>query len=101
MARPPGDLMPTRSGHALLRIKSAVLRGTFALPRPVRRLIAGRPIRQDGQQLALEAQLLLRFLRLEGKHELWAGSVAASRESLEEGVCPLDVDPVQPVATRN
>lgn len=71
----------------LSRIKSAVLRGTFALPHPVRRLIAGRSIRKDNQELALEAQLLLRFMRLDGKDELWAGSVAASRVAREVARC--------------
>jgi acetyl esterase len=80
------------------RIKSAVLRGTFALPRPVRRLIAGHPIREDGQELALEAQLLLRLMRLDGSAELWAGSVAASRVSLEKAARMMDVHPVQSVA---
>ncbi|HET7016184.1 MAG TPA: alpha/beta hydrolase [Streptosporangiaceae bacterium] len=84
---------------SLARIKSAVLRGTFALPHPVRRFIAGRPIRKDDQEMALEAQLLLRFMRLDGKDELWAGSVAASRASLEEAARMMDVHPAQPVAT--
>jgi len=81
------------------RIKGAVLRGTFALPQPVRRLIAGRPIRKDDQELALEAQLLLRFMRLDGTAEIWAGSVAASRTSLEKAARMMDVHPLQPVAT--
>jgi acetyl esterase len=93
--------MPTRSGEAVSSIRSAVLRRAFTLPRPARRLIAGRPIRKDGQELALDAQLLLRFSRLEGKDELWTGSVASSRASLEESTRMVDGDLVQPVATRD
>jgi len=67
------------------RFRGAVLRAVFALPRPLRRLLAGRPVELDGQQLALEPQLLLRLLRGTGQDELWTGSVAASRAALEEG----------------
>ena len=66
------------------RLKSAALRGAFALPSPVRRMLAGRAVVLDGQQLAVEAQLLLRLLRLDGRDELWAGSVADSRAAIEE-----------------
>lgn len=55
---------------ALSRLKSAALRGAFALPGPVRRMLAGRAVVLDGQKLAVDAQLLLRLLRLDGKDEL-------------------------------
>ena len=42
------------------------LRFAFGLPGPVRRLIAGTPIRLDGQDLHPEAQLLLRLQQLSG-----------------------------------
>ncbi|WP_329788218.1 alpha/beta hydrolase [Lentzea sp. DG1S-22] len=42
------------------------LRFAFGLPGPVRRLIAGPPIRLDGQDLHPEAQLLLRLQQLSG-----------------------------------
>jgi acetyl esterase len=90
--------MPTPTSETAVRIKGAVLRGAFTLPRPVRRLIAGRPIRQDDQWLDLDAQLLLRFLRMDGKHGIWAGSVDASRALYEEAARMADIRPVQPVA---
>jgi acetyl esterase len=47
-----------------LPVQGAALHAVFALPRPLRRLIAGAPIRRDGLELALDAQLLLRMLAL-------------------------------------
>ena len=38
----------------------------FALPTPARRLLAGKPIRLDGQTLDLDVQLLLRLSELQG-----------------------------------
>ncbi|WP_434451724.1 alpha/beta hydrolase [Lentzea sp. E54] len=45
---------------------AGALRFAFGLPRPVRRLIAGTPIRLDGQDLHPEAQLLLKLQQLSG-----------------------------------
>jgi acetyl esterase/lipase len=93
-----------RSGQAgvTARIRAqlmrTVLRGAFALPRPMQRLLAGRPMRRDGRQLAVEAQLLLRLLRASSADELWTGDVAGSRAALEESARMLDLRP-QPVAT--
>jgi len=64
----------------------------------MQRLLAGRPLRRDGRQLAVEAQLLLRLLRASGADELWTGDVAGSRAALEESARMLDLRP-QPVAT--
>jgi acetyl esterase len=64
----------------------------------MQRLLAGRPMRRDGRQLAVEAQLLLRLLRASGADELWTGDVAGSRAALEESARMLDLRP-QPVAT--
>jgi acetyl esterase len=47
-----------------VRVQGAAMHATFALPEPVRRRIAGRPIRIDGNELALDAQLLLRLNKL-------------------------------------
>ncbi|MEU7475096.1 alpha/beta hydrolase [Lentzea sp. NPDC042327] len=47
-------------------VLAGALRFAFGLPAPVRRLIAGRPIRLDGQDLHPEAQLLLRLQQLSG-----------------------------------
>ncbi|MER7246976.1 alpha/beta hydrolase [Kribbella sp. NPDC000426] len=83
------------------RLKTAALRAAFALPRPVQRILAGRPVVLDGQRLAVEAQLLLRLLRLDGRDELWAGSVADSRIAIDESAQMVDFHraPVRRVET--
>jgi acetyl esterase len=48
------------------RVEAAAAQLVYALPRPVRRLLAGRPIRLDGQELTLDAQLLLRLQQIAG-----------------------------------
>jgi acetyl esterase len=48
------------------RIDAAVLRGLSKLPERVTRLLAGRPVRIDGQELSSQAQLILRLLELTG-----------------------------------
>ncbi|MCD4533717.1 alpha/beta hydrolase [Nocardioides sp. cx-169] len=44
--------------------EAAALRGAMALPEPVQRVLAGRPVLRDGQRLATETQLALRLQRL-------------------------------------
>ena len=67
------------------RLTQTVLRGARrASPQSMQRLLAGRPMRRNGRQLAVEAQLLLRLLRASGADELWTGDVAGSRAALEE-----------------
>lgn len=58
--------MPKLTERVPPAAQAAALRATFALPKRVRRGIAGRPIRIDGQELALDAQLLLRLMSLSG-----------------------------------
>ncbi|SFP66502.1 acetyl esterase [Amycolatopsis arida] len=81
-----------------IRVEAAAAQLLYALPLPVRRLIAGRPIRLDGQELALDAQLLLRLQQLSGA-SLVAGSVAASRAELDLGRHLVSGKPIQPVHT--
>src|SRR3989337_1925531 len=47
-----------------LPVQGAALQAVFALLRPLRRLVARPPIRRDGLELALDAQLLLRMVAL-------------------------------------
>ncbi|GAA0510021.1 alpha/beta hydrolase [Saccharopolyspora subtropica] len=63
-------------------LEAAVLRGVYALPRPVRRLIAGSPVRLDGQELALDAQLLLKLLKLSGRDGLSGVTPEAARAGM-------------------
>jgi acetyl esterase len=65
-------------------LKAAALRAVFGLPRRVRRLIAGPPVRLDGQELALDAQLLLRMQRLANIPGMSQGTPEQARRHLDE-----------------
>jgi acetyl esterase len=82
------------------RAQAAVLQLLYALPRPVRRLIAGKPIRIDGQELALDAQLLLRIEELSGTGRLGGGTVEEARQELDMGQHLVAGKPVGQVHTR-
>jgi acetyl esterase len=60
-------------------LKSAVLRGLLALPRPALRAFAGKPIVLDGNTLDLEAQAVLRLIDLTREPELGAGRIDRAR----------------------
>ncbi|MDN4174488.1 alpha/beta hydrolase [Nocardioides sp. SOB77] len=45
-------------------VEVAALRALLGLPAPVQRVLAGRPLRRDGQTLAVDLQLMLRIQRL-------------------------------------
>lgn len=66
-----------------IRVQAAAMRLLYGLPKPVRRLIAGAPIRLDGQQLALDAQLLLRMQKLARTGGLRSGTAEQSRVALD------------------
>ncbi|MGH3434706.1 MAG: alpha/beta hydrolase, partial [Thermocrispum sp.] len=77
-------------------VQTATMRAVVRLPRPLKRLIAGKPIVLDGQTLALEAQVLLRMVALT-EITLADGTVQEARESLELNSAvtvgpPLEVD---------
>lgn len=83
-----------------LSVQGAALHAVFALPRPVRRLLAGPPVRLDGLELALDAQLLLRLITLT-ETSLKGDTPVAARTRLEAGRTALG-DPIVPgVHTRN
>jgi len=46
------------------RLRTATLRGALALPEPVQRRLAGKPIVRDGQTLATDTQLALRLQKV-------------------------------------
>jgi acetyl esterase len=81
-------------------VTGLMLRGVFALPDPVKRLIVGAPVRRDGQELSLDAQLLLTMMRLEGERRLAGGSVAKARAGLARLKVLLPGMPARPVVTR-
>ncbi|WP_033292976.1 alpha/beta hydrolase [Amycolatopsis jejuensis] len=82
-----------------IRAQAAAAQLTFWLPRPVRRLLAGPPVRLDGQELALDAQLLLRLQKITGA-ALVHGSVAESRALLELARHLVSGKQIEPVTTR-
>ncbi|MFA1542801.1 alpha/beta hydrolase [Actinomadura monticuli] len=81
-------------------VAGRMLRSVFALPEPVKRLIAGAPVYRDGQRLALDTQLLLLMMRLEGERRLAGGTVEDAREGLSRTKVLLPGVPARPVATR-
>jgi acetyl esterase len=83
-----------------LPVQAAALRTLYAMPRRVRRLIAGRPIQLDGQELALDAQLLLRIKELAKIPPLAQGTPTQARKTLAEGNILVSGPPIEPVGTR-
>lgn len=81
-----------------VRALAAGAQFVYALPAAARRLIAGRPIRIDGQELALDAQLLLRLQQLTGTR-LGNGDVSTARRQLTSSAQLVHGKPVQPVHT--
>ncbi|GAB3673364.1 alpha/beta hydrolase [Saccharopolyspora tripterygii] len=63
-------------------LEGAAMRAVFALPQPLRRLIAGRPVQLDGQELALDAQLLLKLQKLTGQNGLAAATAEKARAGM-------------------
>jgi acetyl esterase/lipase len=80
------------------RVEAAAAKLIFALPRPARRLIAGRPIRLDGQELALDAQLLLRLQQV-GRASLAQETPELARELLASSGHLVSGKPIPAVAT--
>ncbi|MDQ0990813.1 alpha/beta hydrolase [Streptomyces sp. V3I7] len=83
-----------------VRVQAAAVRAAFALPRPLRRLIAGAPVRRDGQELALDAQLLLRLMRAAGTRLVVGDQVETSRTLLELGRHIVSGPVIEPVTAR-
>ena len=81
-----------------IRARAALVRGLFALPKPVRRLLAGPPVRIDGQELALDAQLIIRLKNLSGS-DVFTDPVEASRVRYEDLSLVIGYQPPVPVAT--
>ncbi|KAA2262228.1 alpha/beta hydrolase [Solihabitans fulvus] len=87
-----GDAVPTK-------VLATMLRAVYALPAPVRRLVAGPPIRLDGQRLAPDAQLLLRLSALVSE-SLGAPTVAGARANLAKSAALIGGPPADRVRTR-
>jgi acetyl esterase len=81
------------------RAKAAVVRGIFALPKPVRRRLAGPPLRIDGQELDLDAQLAIRLKNASGS-DVFAGPVEEARARYDGLPGIICYDPPRQVASR-
>jgi acetyl esterase len=79
--------------------QAAVVRAVYALPAPLRRTLAGRQIRRDGQRLDPDTQLLLRLMALEGM-SLSADDPAHARAMLDRGAIVAGGRTTVPVRTR-
>lgn len=77
----------------------AAVRGLYALPKPLRALLAGPPIRDDGQSLDPDMRLLLRLVRLEN-YTMSAGSPADARAATDGGA-PLTSGATIPCQVRD
>ncbi|GAB2652403.1 alpha/beta hydrolase [Saccharopolyspora gloriosae] len=80
------------------RVLGAGLHAAFALPRPLRRLIAGAPLRLDGQELSLDAQLLLAMQKLTGSTRLSADTPELAREQMTQSSGIVNRAPLTGVA---
>jgi acetyl esterase len=75
------------------------MRALYELPRPVRALLAGRPVRSEGQRLDLDLQLMLKLSKYEGvtPHTM---SPEAARKTIDDAA-PLTQGPlIHSVGTR-
>jgi acetyl esterase len=82
-----------------IRAKSKVVRTLYALPKPVRRLMAGAPVRIDGQELDVDAQLAIRLKNASGS-DVFAGAIEAARARYDELPGIIGYHPPVPVASR-
>lgn len=84
---------------ASLGIRAAVVRALFALPTPVRRLLAGPPVRIDGQEMALDAQLMIRLKNLSGS-DVFTDPVEQARARYDELPRLMGYQSPLPIPTR-
>lgn len=96
-----GGVMRGPSRSVLLTAQAVVMRVVFSLPERARRLIAGRPVRVDGRELALDAQLLLRLRHLSGAAGLAADTPGRSRALMSESTSLIEGRRIEPVRTRD
>jgi acetyl esterase len=81
-----------------IRAKAAAVRGIFALPTQVRRLLAGPPLRIDGQELDVDAQLAIRLKNASGS-DVFAGPVEKARARYDGLPLIIGYEPPLPVAS--
>ncbi|WP_436493266.1 alpha/beta hydrolase [Actinokineospora sp. HUAS TT18] len=82
-----------------ISVQSTLVRALMALPKPILRRIAGKPIRIDGQELALDAQLFLILEKASG-YRLVNGTPEQARRRLSESRALVSGPPIEPVTVR-
>lgn len=86
------------AGRVPPRALAGPVHALFDLPTPLRRKLAGHPVRIDGQTLDPDMQLLLRLLKLQGMDGLTAaGGPPMARKALIESAPLVDVPRIEPV----
>ncbi|MGB7872319.1 MAG: alpha/beta hydrolase fold domain-containing protein, partial [Mycobacterium sp.] len=79
--------------------KAKVVRLVFGLPKPIRRRLAGPPLRIDGQELDLDAQLAIALKNRSGS-DVFDGPVEEARARYDEAPSLIGYESPVPVATR-
>lgn len=92
--------MPSAVQRLPLPVQAAALRATTTMPKVLRRALAGRRIRIDGQQLALDAQVAVRMHQLSGT-SITDSDPALARAQLDDAARIAAGRPIEPVATRD
>jgi acetyl esterase len=82
-----------------INAKARVVRVVFGLPTPVRRLLAGPPLRIDGQEMALDAQLAIAVKNRSGS-DVFDGPVHEARARYDEAPSLIGYRSPVPVATQ-
>jgi acetyl esterase len=83
-----------------IRAKAKVVCALFALPAPARRALAGPPLRIDGQELDLDAQLAIRLKNASGS-DVFADPIEAARVRYDGLPQLIGYESPAPVATRD
>jgi acetyl esterase len=76
------------------RLEIVAVRAVAALPRSVKRRIAGEPIRRDGLELDLDMQVLLKLEERNPRPPLSSGSAAEARKNLLQSVRTVEGPPL-------
>jgi acetyl esterase/lipase len=82
-----------------IRAQAGAIRFLYALPEPLRRVMAGPPVRIDDQELTLDAQLMNRLKNLTGS-EVFADPIDNSRKRYENLAPVIGGQSIEPIAVR-
>jgi acetyl esterase len=94
--------LPRRVQRAATRAERAAALAVLSLPPRVLRKIAGPPQRtEEGYEMDLEMQVLVRLIELMRMPPMHAGGVARARKTMDRSAPTLDFEPRLGVAARN